>query len=97
MVTGFNTEIVHEGTVYHVQTETRRGAGIETAVYVRGAVIHSVKTTHQDLLDSPDYSEEKLRQRLEAQHRDVIGRIRAGEIELPANPKSSSPAPSTGE
>lgn len=80
MVTGFNTEIKHEGVVYHIQTETRKDAGIETAVYVGGAVIHSLKTSYRDLIEAPDFTEEKVRPRLEAQHREVIGRIRAGEI-----------------
>ena len=88
MVTGFNTEIVHQGTVYHIQTEGRKDAVIETAVYVRGAIIHSLKTSHQDLVISPDYSDDKLKKRLEDQHREVIGRIRAGEI-------SVGPSPST--
>jgi hypothetical protein len=96
MPAGFNTEIVHQGTVYHVQTETRKEAGIETAVYVRGAIIHSIKTTHQDLLNSPDYSEEKLKKRVEEQHREVIGRIRAGEIKFPQSSDSASPAPPNG-
>jgi hypothetical protein len=84
MVTGFNTEIEHQGVVYHIQTETRRDAGIETAVYVRGAVIHSIKTSYRDLVDSPDFNEDRVKSRVEAQHRQVIGRIRAGEIRGPA-------------
>ena len=83
MVTGFNTDIKHGGVVYHVQTEPRKDAGIETTVYMRGAVIHSLKTSYQDLVDSPDYGDEKVRQRLEDQHRQVIARIRAGEIPPP--------------
>lgn len=91
MVMGFNTEIKHEGLVFHIQTEQRKDAGLETAVYVKGAVIHRLKTSYRDLLDSPDYSEDKLKKRLEDQHRDVIGRIRGGEIGPPAMP--SNPAP----
>lgn len=80
MVTGFNTDIKHNGIVYHIQTEPRKDAGIETTVYVRGAVIHSLKTSYQDFLNSPDYSDERLKRLLEDQHRQVIARIRAGEI-----------------
>jgi hypothetical protein len=87
MVTGFNTDIKHEGVVYHVQTEPRKDAGIETTVYMRGAVIHSVKTPYQDFLNSPDYSDEKFKRLLEDQHRQVIARIRAGEIR-PPNPSA---------
>ncbi len=80
MVMGFNTDIKFKGIVYHIQTEPRKDAGIETTVYTRGAVLHSLKTSYQALRDSPDYSEERLRRLLEDQHRQVIARSRAGEI-----------------
>ena len=83
MVSGFNTEIMLEGTVYHVQTEPRKEEGIETSVYVKGAVIHSLRTSHHDLVDTPQYSEQKFRELLEDQHRLVIAEIRAGKIKLP--------------
>jgi len=85
MVMGFNTDIKHEGVVYHIQTEPRKDSGIDTTVYTRGAVIHKYKSSYQELLDSPDFSDEKLKRRLEEQHRLVIARIRAGEIK-PAAP-----------
>jgi len=84
MVMGFNTDIKHNDVVYHIQTEPRKDAGIETTVYTRGAIIHKLKTSYQDLLNSPEYSEEKLKRLLEDQHRQVIARIRAGEITPPA-------------
>ena len=90
MVMGFNTDIKHEGVVYHIQTEPRKDAGIDTTVYTRGAVIHKYKSSYQELLDSPDFSDEKLKRRLEEQHRLIIARIRAGEIKPPAPP--SNPA-----
>ena len=83
MVMGFNTDIKFEGVVYHIQTEARKGVALETAVYVRGAIIHCLKTDCRELVSSPDYTEPQLRQRLEDQHRQVIGRIRAGEIRAP--------------
>ena len=85
MVMGFNTDIKHEGVVYHIQTEPRKDAGIDTTVYTRGAVIHRLKSSYQDLLDSPDYSDEKLKRRLEEQHRLIIARIRGGEIKPAAS------------
>jgi hypothetical protein len=88
MVMGFNTDIKFEDVVYHIQTEPRKDAGIETTVYTRGAVIHSLKTSYQDLLNSPDYSDEKLKHLMEDQHRQVIARIRAGELKPPAQPAS---------
>jgi hypothetical protein len=37
------------------------------------------------MLDSPDFSDEKLQRRLEDQHRRVIARIRGGEIKSAAD------------
>lgn len=90
MVMGFNTEIKHNGIVFHIQTEPRKGARIETLVYLRGAIIHSLKTSYEDLVNSPDYSEEKLKRFLEDQHRQVIARIRAGEIGPPGTPAAGT-------
>jgi hypothetical protein len=87
MVTGFNTDIKHEGVVYHVQTEPRKkDAGIETMVYIRGAIIHKLTSSCEEFVRSPEYSDEKLKKMLEDQHRLVIGRIRAGEIKPAAPP-----------
>jgi hypothetical protein len=80
MVMGFNTDIKLDGVVYHVQTELCRDAGIDTMVYKQGAVVHRFKTSYQDLLNVPNFTDEKLQRRLEDQHRLIIGRIRAGEI-----------------
>jgi hypothetical protein len=86
MVMGFNTDIKHDGVVYHIQTEPRKDAGIDTTVYTRGAVIHKYKSSYQDMLDSPDFSDEKLKRRLEDQHRLIIARIRGGEIKPATEP-----------
>jgi len=83
MVMGFNTDIKYNGVVYHIQTEPRKGAGIETTVYTRGAVIHSEKSSYESHLQTPDFNDEKLKQLLEAQHRRVIGDIRGGKIVPP--------------
>ncbi len=84
MVMGFNTEIKLNDLVYHIQTEPRKNAGIETTVYVRGAVIHKLKTSYQDAMKSPGYSEEMVKRMLEDQHRQVIAKIRGGEIKPPS-------------
>lgn len=83
MVMGFNTDIKHGGVIFHIQTEVRKDVAIETTVYMRGAVIHKLKNSFQDLLASGDSCDEKVRRRLEDQHRQVIARIRAGEIKPP--------------
>ncbi len=88
MVMGFNTDVKQDGMVYHVQTESRKAA-IDTTVYLGGAVIHRCQSSCQDLLNSSDFSDEKLQRRLEEQHRLIIARIRGGEIK----PAVHSPEP----
>ena len=80
MVMGFNTDIKHDGVIYHIQTEPRKDAGIDTTVYTHGAVIHKFKSSYQDQLQSSEFTDEKLQNLLEEQHRLIIGRIRSGEI-----------------
>ena len=87
---GFNTDVIHNGVVYHVQTEPRKDGGIETIVYTQGAVIRKFKSAWQDLLNSPDANKNMLKRVLEDQHRQVIARIRAGQIVPPASPSVSS-------
>ncbi|HKT10731.1 MAG TPA: hypothetical protein VJW77_02775 [Terriglobia bacterium] len=93
MVCGFNTEIEFEGTRFHVQTEIRKVADIETAVYVKGAVIHSLRTSHPDLSTAEEGREKQIMQRLEGQHRQVIEQIRAGEIRPRSVPASIANPP----
>jgi len=90
MVMGFNTDIKYNGVVYHIQTELRKEAGIETIVYTRGAVIHKLKSSYQEMLNSPDFNDDKLKRVLEDQHRQIIARIRAGEIAAPQAPTPTS-------
>ena len=88
MVSGFNTEIEIEGTRFHIQTEVRKDSDIETAVYVKGAVIHLLKTLHPDSSIADEGHEQRFMQLLEGQHRQVIEQIRAGEIKPPSVPVS---------
>ena len=83
MVSGFNTEVEFEGTCFHIQTEVRKEADIETAVYVKGAVVHSFKTSHPDLSLTQVGTGQQFMQLLEEQHRQVIAQIRSGEIKPP--------------
>lgn len=82
MITGFNTDIDHEGTTYHVQTEDK---GLETPfilslVYVGGAILASKRTPYEDLL-AKGFDEKVLIERLQRQHKLICAAIRAGRIE----------------
>lgn len=80
MVSGYKTEIAVEGTLFYIQTEARKEAGIETAVYVKGAVVHSLKTPHPGLSNAPAGNERRFMRFLEEQYQQVIAQIRSGGI-----------------
>lgn len=82
MITGFNTDIEHEGITYHVQTEDKGTATplILTLVYDRGTILASKRSPYEDLLIG-DFDERILTERLKKQHKLMCGAIRAGRIE----------------
>jgi hypothetical protein len=82
VITGFNTDIEHEGVIYHVQTEDK---GVETPlilslVYNRGTILASKRSPYADLLQS-GFDEKVLAERLQKQHKLMCAAIRAGRIE----------------
>lgn len=82
MITGFNTDIEHDGVVYHVQTEDK-GLGsplILSLVYSGGAILASKRSPYQDLI-AAGFDEEVLSARLKKQHRLICAAITTGRIE----------------
>lgn len=82
MITGFNTDIEHCGTVYHVQTEDK---GLETPfilslVYVGGAILASKRAPYDDLLGA-GFDQSVLSDRLQRQHKLICAAVNAGRIE----------------
>ena len=82
MITGFNTDVPHEGLVYHVQTEDRRtdDPAFESLVYVGGSIVAKKLTPYSDKL-SEGASEETIASLLKRQHQVIIAAIKAGRIE----------------
>lgn len=82
MITGFNTHIEHEGTVYHVQTEDKGldSPLILSLVYSGGAILASKRSPYADLIES-GFSEVLLAERLKRQHRLICAAINAGRLE----------------
>ena len=81
MITGFNTDIEHDGVVYHVQTEDK---GLETPlilslVYSRGEILASKRSRYEDLI-AQGFSDEALAERLKRQHRLICAAIHSGRI-----------------
>ncbi len=82
MIFGFNTDIKHEDTVYHVQSEAREGEMLlQTQVFVRGRCIGKRATPYAEQASSPDFTDQQKEQILREQHRLVLDAIRDGRLE----------------
>jgi hypothetical protein len=82
MSTGFNTDVRVGDHVFHVQTEDRgpNRAVVDTTVYQNGRVFHRRSWDYLEFKDSPEFSEDRLRDRVEEQHRVVIEELRGGPL-----------------
>ncbi|HAF12234.1 MAG TPA: hypothetical protein DCK93_07130 [Blastocatellia bacterium] len=82
VITGFNTDIEHDGVVYHVQTEDKGldSPLILSLVYAGGAILASKRSPYEDLI-ATGFNEEALAERLKRQHRLICAAINAGRIE----------------
>jgi hypothetical protein len=82
VITGFNTDIEHDGVVYHVQTEDK---GVDTPiilslVYAGGTILASKRSPYKDLI-AEGFSDELLAERLKRQHRLICAAIHSGRID----------------
>jgi len=82
MIFGFNTDIKHENTVYHVQSEAREAdLLLQTQVFVKGRCIGKRATPYAEQAQSPDFTDQQKEQILREQHRLVLDAIREGRLE----------------
>src|SRR6266404_7966855 len=109
---GHNTNVKVGETLYHVQTEDRgtSHAVIDTMVYQSGRVLHRRANSYADLLPLDAAREQKLKERVSAQHHAVLDELRSGALQFaqratPAvesnvsadsNPKTSAAASAAG-
>lgn len=82
MITGFNTDIEHDGVIYHVQTEDK---GLDTPiilslVYAGGTILASKRSRYEDLI-AEGFSDEVLAERLKRQHKLICAAIHSGRID----------------
>jgi hypothetical protein len=83
MIFGFNTDIRHEDTVYHVQSEAREAEHLlQTQVFVKGRCIGKRAVPYGPGVDKGaqpnDQDREKLLREL---HREVLDSIRDGKLD----------------
>jgi hypothetical protein len=93
MIFGFNTDIRHEDTIYHVQSEAREGEHLlQTQVFVKGRCIgkravpygssaaeaKNPQSNNQDKDKDKDKDREKMLREL---HREMLDAIRGGKLD----------------
>ncbi|MDH3520217.1 MAG: hypothetical protein OEM49_07125 [Myxococcales bacterium] len=79
MITGANTNVRYRGVVFHVQTEDsgRANPRIISHLYHGGTILASHKTDYADRMDAADL-EGMVRGMIEAQHKDMLERLKRG-------------------
>jgi hypothetical protein len=82
MIFGFNTDVKHGDTIYHVQSEAREGERLlQTQVFVRGRCIGKKATSYAAKADDGQLGDTQKEQQLREQHRLVLDAIREGKLE----------------
>jgi hypothetical protein len=96
VITGFNTDVEHDGVVYHVQTEDKGLASplILSLVYTGGEILASKRSPYNDLI-AGGFDESALAERLQRQHKLICAAIHAGRIDdlRRMGQKDAAPAP----
>ena len=81
MIFGFNTDVKHGDTIYHVQSEARENELLlQTQVFVRGRCIGKKATSYAKAAEGQSGDAQKEQQLLE-QHRLVLDAIREGKLD----------------
>lgn len=95
MLTGYNTDLKFQGTVYHIQTEDGgvNSPYITSLLYKQGAILASRKTSYADILKA-DCRDEVVRELMIGQHKRMIRNLMSGNIEVhdAAHASTSQPA-----
>jgi hypothetical protein len=82
MIFGFNTDVKHGDTIYHVQSEARENERLlQTQVFVRGRCIGKRATSYANKDDEALLADSQKEQRLREQHRLVLDAIREGKLD----------------
>ena len=83
MIFGFNTDIRHEDTVYHVQSEAREGEQLlQTQVFVKGRCIGKHAIPYGPAIGKGvQTNDQDMEKRLRELHRQVLEAIRDGKID----------------
>ena len=82
MIFGFNTDVKHQDTIYHVQSEAREAdLLLQTQVFVRGRCIGKKATSYAAKAAEAQFGDAQKEQQLREQHRLVLDAIREGKLD----------------
>ena len=82
MIFGFNTDVKHGDTIYHVQSEARESELLlQTQVFVRGRCIGKKATSYGSTSSEVKLGDAQKEQQLREQHRLVLDAIREGKLD----------------
>jgi hypothetical protein len=82
MIFGFNTDVKHGDTIYHVQSEARESERLlQTQVFVRGRCIGKKATSYGAKTGEVQLPDAQKEQQLREQHRLVLDAIREGKLD----------------
>ena len=83
MIFGFNTDVKHGDTLYHVQSEARQSSHLlQTMVFVSGRCVGKRATSYREYASTPGFSEELMHELLKEQHLFVVDAIKEGKLEV---------------
>jgi hypothetical protein len=82
MIFGFNTDVKHGDTIYHVQSEAREGELLlQTQIFVRGRCVGKKATSYASSVQQTPFADGHKEQLLREQHRQVLDAIREGKLD----------------
>ena len=82
MIFGFNTDVKHGDTIYHVQSEARESELLlQSQVFVRGRCIGKKAISYATKAAEAQFSDAQKEQQLREQHRLVLDAIREGKLD----------------
>ena len=82
MIFGFNTDVKHGDTIYHVQSEARESELLlQTQVFVRGRCIGKKAISYADKAAQSHFGDSQKEPQLREQHRSILDAIREGRLD----------------
>lgn len=79
---GFNTDVKHGDTIYHVQSEARvSDLLVQTLVFVKGLCVGKRTSSYAHEASRAGFSDQVIHELLKTQHRSVVESVSEGKME----------------